>query len=169
MIIIPEKQEFKNPAVTVDGIIIFDNNGEKEIALIQRKKDPFKDQYALPGGFLEYGKETVEQALVREMKEETNLDVKPKRIVGVYSDPKRDPRGHTVTIAFECEIVGDPKSYVAGDDAKNAKKIPLKEVSNMKLAFDHSVIVKDYIKGAEQLKAEKKTTKSTKKTGCKSK
>ncbi|MHA1730134.1 MAG: NUDIX domain-containing protein [Promethearchaeota archaeon] len=117
------KKKYKNPALTIDGLIMFDSG---EIALIQRGNEPFKDQLVLPGGFVEYG-ERVEDALVREMKEETNLDVKPKRIVGIYSDPKRDPRGHVVSIAYECEILGG--EFQAGDDAKNGKENAFKESS----------------------------------------
>ncbi|MHA1729114.1 MAG: NUDIX domain-containing protein [Promethearchaeota archaeon] len=133
------EKTIKKPALTVDGIILFDTG---EIALIQRKNPPFKDQYALPGGFVDYG-EKVEDALVREMKEETDLFVKPVRIVGVYSDPNRDPRGHTVSIAYECEILGGV--FNAGDDAKNGKKINPYEALTMDLAFDHNDILKDFL------------------------
>ncbi|BAD86473.1 probable 8-oxo-dGTPase, MutT homolog, NUDIX hydrolase family [Thermococcus kodakarensis KOD1] len=121
--------------LTVDAVIVY-NNG---IVLIKRKNEPFKDHYALPGGFVEYG-ETVEEALLREVKEETGLDVKPVKLVGVYSRPDRDPRGHTVTVAFLCIGEGELK---AGDDAKEVFVFPIEEALNLPLAFDHGEILRD--------------------------
>lgn len=121
--------------LTVDAVIIY-NNG---IVLIKRKNEPFKDHYALPGGFVEYG-ETVEEALVREAKEETGLDVRPVKLVGVYSRPDRDPRGHTVTVAFLCIGEGNLK---AGDDAREVFVFPVGEALKLPLAFDHGEILRD--------------------------
>ena len=121
--------------LTVDGVIIH-NNG---VVLIKRKREPFKDHYALPGGFVEYG-ETVEEALVREMEEETGLKVRPVKLVGVYSKPDRDPRGHTVSVAFLCIGEGELK---AGDDAKEAHVFPIDEALKLPLAFDHEKILRD--------------------------
>jgi len=91
--------KYKNPCVTADLIIENNNN---EILLILRGKEPFKGMYALPGGHLNYGLETVESAGVRELKEETGLISKigDLEILGVYSNPNRDPRGHYVTVAY---------------------------------------------------------------------
>jgi 8-oxo-dGTP diphosphatase len=91
----------RNPALTVDAVIV----KNKKILLIKRKQEPYRGQYALPGGFVEYG-ETVEAALQREVLEETGLVVKIKSLVDVYSDPDRDPRGHVVSVAFAADIVG---------------------------------------------------------------
>ncbi|MBP1911130.1 NUDIX domain-containing protein [Thermococcus stetteri] len=121
--------------LTVDAVIVY-NNG---VVLIKRKNEPFKDHYALPGGFVEYG-ETVEEALLREAKEETGLDVRPVKLVGVYSKPDRDPRGHTVTVAFLCIGEGEPK---AGDDAKEVFVFPIEEALKLPLAFDHEEILRD--------------------------
>ena len=87
--------------LTVDAIIPY----QGKIVVIRRKNEPFKGYYALPGGIVEYG-ETVEEAVLREVKEETGLDVKIHKLVGVYSDPKRDPRGHFVSICFITLPVG---------------------------------------------------------------
>ncbi|HII60557.1 NUDIX domain-containing protein [Pyrococcus horikoshii] len=123
--------------LTVDIVIIY-NNG---IVLIRRKNEPYKGFLALPGGFVEYG-EKVEDAAIREAKEETGLDVKLLRIVGVYSDPRRDPRGHTVTVAFLAVGSGELK---AGDDAKDVTVVPINEIERIKekLAFDHAKIIED--------------------------
>jgi 8-oxo-dGTP diphosphatase len=121
--------------LTVDCVVIY-NNG---IVLIKRKNEPFKGHYALPGGFVEYG-ESVEDALKREMEEETGLDVIPLKIVGVYSRPDRDPRGHTVTVAFLCIGEGNLK---AGDDAKEVFVFPVEEALKLPLAFDHGEILRD--------------------------
>jgi len=124
----------RSPALTVDGILIRDDS----ILLIQRKHPPFQGKWALPGGFVEYGEKT-EEAMVREMSEETGLKIQIQSLVGVYSDPRRDPRGHTVTVAYLVESVGG--SLHAGDDAGNVKFFKANELPE--LAFDHMMIVKD--------------------------
>ena len=123
----------KIPVLTVDAVIMY-NEG---IVLIKRKIPPFKGMYAIPGGHVEYGEKT-EKAVIREVKEETGLNFKIKGIVGVYSDPKRDPRGHYVSIAYYGNGKGKLKP---GDDAKEVCvvfKIP------SKLAFDHKKMLKDF-------------------------
>jgi 8-oxo-dGTP diphosphatase len=120
----------------VDGIL-FDG---QSIILIRRKGRTFNNYWALPGGFVEEG-ECVEETLVREMKEETGLSVKPKAILGVYSAPERDPRGQTISTVFVCDYHGNIK---AGDDAKDAKYFSLEEVDSLKLAFDHHQIINGF-------------------------
>lgn len=128
---------FKSPKITVDGIIIKDD----KILLIKRKNEPFKDKWALPGGFVEYN-ETVEDAVIREIFEETGLQTNIDKIIGVYSDPKRDPRGHTITIAYLLKIKkGDMKS---GDDALDVKFFSLNQFPP--LSFDHDIIINDAIR-----------------------
>jgi 8-oxo-dGTP diphosphatase len=117
-----------------DGALIEDGC----ILLIQRKHSPFQGSWALPGGFVEYGEKT-EDALIREMSEETGLKIKIRSLLGVYSDPSRDPRGHTVTVAYLVEPVGGVVN--AGDDAMSAKFFKADELPE--LAFDHAIIVKD--------------------------
>lgn len=131
----------KTPFLAVDGIIkLFDEKDRfKGIVLIERKNEP--KGLALPGGFVEIG-ETVETALKREMKEETDLDVEILNIVGVYSDPKRDPRFHTVSIVFSCKAYGLPQ---AKSDAKSIKIYKLEDIPFDELVFDHKKILLDYI------------------------
>lgn len=130
--------ERKKPALTVDAIIL---NEKGEVLLIERKNEPFKGYFALPGGFVDYG-EKVEDAVKREVKEETNLDVEIIKLFGVYSDPKRDPRGHTVSIVFLCKKIGG--RLKGGDDATYAKWVKYEE--KLKLAFDHNKILEDFFK-----------------------
>jgi len=127
--------ERKNPMLTVDGVIVKD----KKILLIKRKNEPFRGRWALPGGFVEYG-ETVEMAVMREVAEETGLDVEIKHLVGVYSDPERDPRGHTVSVVYLL-LPKDEKEPAGGDDASDAKFFDMNELPP--LAFDHDKIIKD--------------------------
>lgn len=94
-----------------------------------------------PGGFVEYG-ETVEKAVVREAKEETGLDVVIERLPGVYSEPNRDPRGHTVSVCFLCKIVAG--RLKADTDSKDVKEFKLSELPE--LAFDHEKIIRDAIR-----------------------
>ena len=122
----------KNPALTVDAIAIKDG----QIVLIKRKNPPFQGSYALPGGFVDYG-ETVENAVIREFKEETGLDAEIQEFIGIYSEPDRDPRGHTVSVVFELKITGG--TMLAGDDAAEVSLFPLNELPN--LAFDHAKII----------------------------
>ena len=125
---------YKTPKLTVDGVIL--ENGQ--ILLIKRKGDPFKGKWALPGGFVEYN-EKVEDAVIREIREETGVNAEIKEIVGVYSDPRRDPRGHTVSIVFLLDIISG--KIKCGDDACNAKFFNLKRLPD--LSFDHDKIISD--------------------------
>jgi len=127
------------PLLTVDAVIIFKKNN---IILIRRKNPPFQGEYALPGGFVDIG-ETVEAACVREAKEETNINVKIIRLIGVYSDPKRDPRGHVVSIAYLCEPKTKKEKPKALDDAMSLEIVPISKIPSLKLAFDHMEILKD--------------------------
>ena len=129
--------EEKVPKLTVDVVI---SDGEK-VVLIQRKNEPFQGMWALPGGFVDFG-ETVEQAAVREVKEETGLDVELEGLLGVYSDPDRDPRGHTVSVVFFAKK--RKGKLKAGDDAADTMEALLSKTDNIKFAFDHAVIVEDY-------------------------
>lgn len=121
------------PLLTVDALIIY----EGKIVLIRRKNPPFKGLYALPGGFVEVG-ETVEQAAIREAKEETGLDIRLIKLLGVYSDPSRDPRGHTVSVCYLAIGSGNLK---AGSDAKDTGLFSPNEIP--KLAFDHNKIIEN--------------------------
>ncbi|MGZ4862995.1 MAG: NUDIX domain-containing protein [Halobacteriota archaeon] len=127
----------KNPALTVDAVIVKDG----EIVLIKRKGEPFRGQYALPGGFVEYG-ETVEAALRREVLEETGLAVEVRSLVGVYSDPRRDPRGHVVSVAFAAVIVRG--ELAGGSDAAEAMFWDIRKLPP--LAFDHAQIIQDALR-----------------------
>jgi myo-inositol-1(or 4)-monophosphatase len=129
----------KNPFPTVDIII----EVEDKIVLIYRKNPPFG--WAIPGGFVDYG-ETLESAAIREAKEETNLDIELLYLLGCYSDPKRDPRFHTITTVFVAKGKGELK---AKDDAKLAKLFKIEEIPWDDLAFDHAKILKDYLKRKE--------------------
>ena len=124
---------------TIDAVIIMEDGG---IVLIKRKYPPFKDYYALPGGFIEEG-ETPKQALLREVKEETNLDVKIIEKVGYYNEKGRDPRGRVESTAFKCIVIGDPSKMKSGDDSKHVEIISKDRLNEIQLAFDHSKILSD--------------------------
>ena len=127
---------YKIPSITADGILIKDN----QILLIRRKNEPFKGKWALPGGFVEYEEKT-EEAVVREVFEETGLKTKIRGLVGVYSDPKRDPRGHTITVAYVLEVSGG--RLKAGDDASDVKFFKVNKLPV--LSFDHNVIINEAV------------------------
>ena len=123
----------ETPKLMVDIVI---PDGEGRVLLIQRANDPYEESWALPGGFVDVG-ETVEEAAAREAKEETGLDVEILRMVGVYSEPERDPRGHNVSVAFLARAEGDPS---AASDAADAAFL---DPSSTDLAFDHQKIIAD--------------------------
>ena len=112
-----------------------------EIVLVKRKNDPYKGYWELPGGFVEEN-ETIEEAAVREVKEETSINVGLKEILGVYSDVKRDPRGRVATVAFISNPIGG--KLKASSDAEEAKWIKVGTIDVESLAFDHPKIIKDY-------------------------
>jgi len=127
--------DHKQPSLAVD-CVVFDATGR--LLLIRRKNPPFQGQYALPGGFVDYG-ETTAQAAARELREETNLVAADLTLIGVYSDPHRDPRHHTVSIAYLVTVAG--YAAAAGDDASVAEFVA--DWRDQALAFDHSKIVAD--------------------------
>jgi 8-oxo-dGTP diphosphatase len=124
----------KGPLLAVDVVI---RRKDGTVVLIKRLNPPFKDQYAIPGGFVEYG-ETVERAAEREAEEETGLKIGNLNLIGVYSDPERDPRGHVISVAFLAEEIGG--TLKASTDAKEV--VAFKEIPTT-LAFDHSRILAD--------------------------
>lgn len=126
----------RNPVPTVDIIITY----KEGVILIKRKNPP--DGWALPGGFVDYG-ETLEDAAVREAKEETGLDVKLIRQFHGYSDPRRDPRLHTVSMVFIAEAAGKAS---AGDDATDVRIFGKDNLPDT-IAFDHREILNDYFTG----------------------
>jgi 8-oxo-dGTP diphosphatase len=128
---------YRNPAPTVDIIIELIDRPHRPIVLIERHNIPLG--WAIPGGFVDYG-EPVEVAAIREAEEETALQVELIEQFYVYSDPKRDPRKHTLSIVFVATAIGEPK---AGDDAKSVGIFePWCVPSN--LCFDHDQILRDY-------------------------
>lgn len=133
----------RKPILTADGIIV----SKGRILLIKRKNQPFKNYYALPGGFVKYGERT-EDAAVREVKEETSINAKVKQLVGVYSKPGRDPRGHTVTVTYE--LTSNNMRAAPRSDASEVKFFPLNRLP--KLAFDHNDMINDYLKIAKKVK-----------------
>lgn len=123
------------PQLAVDCVVV---DARRRVLLIRRGNPPFKGGYALPGGFVEVG-ETVETAAARELMEETGVKAGKPRLIGVYSDPKRDPRGHSVSAAFLMRV----KSVTprAGDDAADAEWVS--DWRQETLAFDHAQILAD--------------------------
>ncbi len=123
------QNEHIGPKVAVDGILV---TKEKKIVIIQRKNPPLG--YALPGGFVEYG-ETTEQAFIREMKEEVGVYIKIRKLAGVMSDPKRDPRYHIISIVYIADIVSG--RIKAWDDAKSVKTMTLEKAQELTMVAGH--------------------------------
>lgn len=131
-------KEYRNPVPTVDVILQRDS----KILLIRRKRDPFRGRLALPGGFVNEG-ETVEDAVIRETREETSLEVEPVEILGVYSDPRRDPRRHIMSVVFVGIIIRG--TDMAGDDAERIEWVNMDKIDGSDVAFDHTRILHDYM------------------------
>lgn len=128
---------YPRPAVTADSVVFgTDEEGECHILLIERGNDPFKGQWALPGGFMDMD-ETLEECARRELMEETGIKVQHMDEVGSFSTVDRDPRGRTITVAFMTEI---PITEAhGGDDAKQARWFSIDALPP--LAFDHATII----------------------------
>jgi 8-oxo-dGTP diphosphatase len=128
---------YEKPSVTAD-CVVFD--GRDRLLLIRRRNQPFAGQFALPGGFVDPG-ETTEAAARRELLEETGLQARDLRLVGVYSKPGRDPRGWTISIAYL--VTTEEGAPQAGDDAVEVEfRADWRELP---LAFDHNEIVRDAV------------------------
>ncbi len=123
----------KTPLLAVDAIIVL----QEGIVLIRRDRPPYEGCYALPGGFVEPG-ESVEEAVCREAREETGLELELLGLVGVYSRPDRDPRGHVVSLCYLARGRGELRS---GSDARSAKVFGIDELPS--LAFDHDQMMRD--------------------------
>lgn len=126
------------PLLAADCIIELTDKPGHPIILIERKNPPYG--WAIPGGFVDVG-ERLEMAAIREAREEVCLEVELTALLGMYSDPKRDDRGHTVTAVYVAKSRGEP---VAADDAKNLGIFELENLPQ-KLAFDHSQVLEDYM------------------------
>jgi 8-oxo-dGTP diphosphatase len=123
----------ETPKLMVDVVI----PTERGVVLIRRGSEPFKGRWALPGGFVEIG-ETVEEAADREAAEETGLAVEVARLVGVYSEPERDPRGHNVSVAFTARVLSGELSA-----STDASEVAVLDPDSVDLAFDHQKIIED--------------------------
>jgi len=127
--------KLKSPILTTDGIIL----KNRKILLVKRQTPPFIGYWVIPGGHVDYG-EMVEEALKREMKEELGITVKIKKLIGVYSDPKRDPRYHTVAVVYLCQKIKGKISL--NREASEFKYFSLKKLPK-KIGFDHRKIIND--------------------------
>lgn len=123
----------ETPKLMVDVVI----PSERGVVLVRRGSEPYEGQWALPGGFVEVG-ETVRQAAVREAAEETGLAVEVSRLVGVYSEPDRDPRGHNVSVAFLTRVLSGQMQA-----ASDAAEVDVLDPADVELAFDHGRIIAD--------------------------
>lgn len=140
------------PSLTVDCIVI---DAADRVLLIRRGHPPFVGAYAIPGGFVDVG-ETVEDACRRELLEETGVKAGKLHLLGVYSDPKRDPRGHTCSVAFLTRL--KRAAAVAGDDAASVEWVPLARRTRM--AFDHGKILQDARRMLRQMQDKKESSTS---------
>ena len=129
----------QNISITVDAVVFRAFNTQTEVLLIQRKNNPFKNEWALPGGFLEPDEE-LETGALRELEEETGLQANNLQQLRAFGSLGRDPRGRTISVAFYGYVDGDT-SVKGSDDAKDAQWCPLHNLPE--LAFDHSKIIRE--------------------------
>ncbi len=144
---------FRNPAVTVDGVVLHRRSSSPgkeayEVLLVERGRDPFRGSQALPGGFVDYG-EDIDDAIHREIAEETGLRGLPFRQYRTFGAPDRDPRGHTVSVVYVAVLIGEQPHVQGGDDAAAAGWFPLDRLPP--LAFDHERILAGVLEGIKIL------------------
>ena len=129
----------RGPKLTVDA---WARDRRGRILLVRRGNPPFRGKWALPGGFVEIG-ETTEESCAREVREETGVEVRVGGVRGVYSDPKRDPRGHTVSVLYDAVAISGRAR--GGDDAAEARWFSRSDVAKLDLAFDHARIAREQL------------------------
>ncbi len=135
----PYTYEYPRPSVTVDTVLFTIRASELAVLMIRRGNPPFKGHWALPGGFVEEN-ESLERAAARELQEETSIVQTALEQLGAFGDPGRDPRGHTVSVAFYAFLVATPRP-IAADDAADAQWVPLSTLARARVAFDHTRII----------------------------
>lgn len=141
--------EKPRPAVTVDAVLFRVVDEQLEVLLIQRGREPFQGRWALPGGFVDE-MEPLETAVRRELREETGIELRKLVQTGAYGDPGRDPRGHTISIAFAGVLHDSDEAIRSGDDASDVRWFPLDDLPD--LAFDHRKIIDQSVaRGIEAL------------------
>ena len=141
--------EHPRPSVTVDAVLFFAINDEVKTLLIKREKEPFKDHWALPGGFMEID-EPPEEGARRELKEETGFEVTETEQIGVFGKVDRDPRGRIISIAYSAVLFRDSlPELTASSDAKEIRFFDLNNLPS--LAFDHHQIIKKALERLTQL------------------
>lgn len=136
----PYTYEYPRPSVCVDIIVLYKQQDQTHILLIERKHPPFENKWALPGGFIEM-EETLEKSALRELQEETGLILENVEQFATYGNPGRDPRGRTISVVYSA-IIKKLLPLKAGDDASKAKWFDIKELPE--LAFDHKKIIMDF-------------------------
>jgi ADP-ribose pyrophosphatase YjhB (NUDIX family) len=138
-----QPKQYKCPVLAADALVFKKEEDKLLLLMITRLHPPYG--LAFPGGHIDYG-ESCETAVLRELREETNLMGKNPKLFGVYSEPNRDPRKHVCSIVYEVEVE-DTSTLKAGDDAKQANWFNIKDLEKMKekIAFDHHQIICDYI------------------------
>jgi 8-oxo-dGTP diphosphatase len=146
--------KYQLPTLAVDAAVI---NEKGEVLMIKRKGETFKGYWAFPGGRMDYG-ESPESGVLRELKEECNLDGEDPELIGVFGKKGRDPRKHTVSIFYYVKVK-DVSTLQAGDDAGEAKWIPVSDLQTKKyeLAFDHSELVRTFVDWQSRRYKNKKT------------
>jgi 8-oxo-dGTP diphosphatase len=139
------------PSLAIDAIIELKQHSQGSKIVLVRRRDPPRNLHAIVGGFVDVG-ETIEAATIREVKEETNITLTLDQVqqFRMYSDPKRDKRRHTVSMVSRCLLVAEAADKAlqelhTGDDAKQAAAIHLRDVTSLDLAFDHRLILTDFI------------------------
>lgn len=133
------RDSYRSPSVVVDAVVTRGSGEDKEVLLIKRGHEPCKDMLAFPGGFVDYG-EDPEDAVIRELKEETGVDGTNPVSMAVHGEPTRDPRKHVIALFYQVDA--SPESVpIAGDDASEAYWVPLNRVTANEIAGDHILII----------------------------